>query len=123
MVSVDAGNIRLRDALEATRSLFLRELPAHVCAGPLPVGCVTFAELPLKDVDVDLPSIKHFLDVIRNIPPKDIDVDHLKTIFRDQAWSELPTIFNSKGNPDIRLLTQYFLLPQVDGSVCFVKHM
>ena len=123
MVSVEADNIRLRDALEATRSLFLRELPAHVCAGPLPVGCVTFVDLPLKDLDVDSPSIKHFLDVVRNIPEKDIDVDQLKAIFRDQAWSELPAVFNPKGNPDIRILTQYFLLPQVDGSVCLLKHM
>ena len=50
-------------------------------------------------------------------------MDHLKIILRDQAWSELPTIFNPKGNPDIRLLTHYFHPPQVDGSVCLVKHM
>ena len=46
---------------------------AHVYAGTLPVGCVTFVDLPLKELDLNLPSApstKHFLNVIRTIPEK-----------------------------------------------------
>ena len=41
--------------------MFLGDLTAHVCAGPLPVGSVIFLGLPLKELGVGSPSIKHHL--------------------------------------------------------------
>ena len=41
MVSVDPENVRLKDAVEATQNLFLRDMPSHVCVGPLPVGVIS----------------------------------------------------------------------------------
>ena len=67
------------------------------------MGFVAFVKLPLTDVDVHSPSIKSFLGIIRNISEKGIDIDHLKVIFKGQAWLEFPTIFNPSGNPSFLL--------------------
>ena len=39
----------LTNAIDATEHLTLRELPARVHVGPLPVGSVTPLTLPLKE--------------------------------------------------------------------------
>ena len=46
MVSIDPGNIRLQDAIDATVAMSLRDLPDHVCVGPMPPGAITALELP-----------------------------------------------------------------------------
>eukprot|EP00434_Breviolum_minutum_P022844 symbB.v1.2.020156.t1/scaffold1679.1/size106129/4 len=42
-------NMSLSDVIEATEHLVLRDLPAHVPVGPLPVGPLTPSTLPLKE--------------------------------------------------------------------------
>ena len=48
-MEVEGDNMSLSDAIAATQHLTLRELPAHVHVGPLPVGSVTPICLPLKE--------------------------------------------------------------------------
>ena len=64
MVSVDPGALHLDNAVQATQSLFFRDLPAHVCVGPMPPGSLLVTDLPLKDLDENSPNIKHFLDLV-----------------------------------------------------------
>ena len=48
-MEVEGDNMSLSYAIAATQHLTLRELPAHVHVGPLPVGSVTPICLPLKE--------------------------------------------------------------------------
>ena len=123
MVSVDPGALHLDNAVQATQSLFLRDLPAHVCVGPMPPGSLLVTDLPLKDLDEHSPNIKHFLDLVLDIPPDAIDVPALKAIFRDQAWEELPEFMKLKVRPPFDTVTQFFLLPQSDDQLCLLKHV
>ena len=47
-MEVGGDNMSLSNAIAATQHLTLRELPAHVHVGPLPVGSVTPICLPLE---------------------------------------------------------------------------
>ena len=47
---VDGENMSLKDAIEATEHLTLRELSSHVHVGSLPVGSMTPATLSLKEL-------------------------------------------------------------------------
>ena len=49
-MEVEGDNMSLSDAIGATEHLTLRELPAHVHVGPLPLGSVTPSTLPLKEL-------------------------------------------------------------------------
>lgn len=123
MVSVPADNIHLDNAVSATQGLFLRDLPAHVCVGPMPPGALLTTDLPLKDLNVSSPNIKHFLDLVLDIPKATIDVQSLQAIFRDKAWEELPEVMKPKVRPHFQIVTQYFLLPQDDDHLILLKHV
>ena len=123
MVSLHSDEVHLDEAIEATRSLFLRDLSEHVCVGPMPPGALNFMELPLKALDLASPSIKHFVDLILDAPPGDIDLPSLKAIFRDKAWESLPSLLQFKVRPSFETVVQYFLLPQSDEKLCIIKHV
>ena len=124
MVCIAPDDLHLDNAIEATKSLFLRELPEHVCVGPMPPGALNALELPLKDLDVSSPSIKHFIDLITDLPKAAIDLPSLQAIFRDKAWDELPELMKPKERPAFEMVTQYFLLPHADENFyCLLKHM
>ena len=91
-MSISPDDLRLENAIEATKSLYLRDLPAHVCVGPMPPGALNALELPLKNLDLSSPSIKHFVDLITDVPKASIDLPSLQAVFRDQAWHELPEV-------------------------------
>ena len=123
MVSVPADNIHFDNAVSATQGLFLRDLPAHVCVGPMPPGALLATDLPLNDLNVSSPNIKHFLDLVLDIPKSTIDVPSLQAIFRDQAWEELPEVMKLKIRPTFQTVSQYFLLPQDDDHLILLKHV
>ncbi|CAJ1458372.1 unnamed protein product [Effrenium voratum] len=87
----------------------------------MPVGGFTLPELPLRDLDAGAPSIKHFVDVVMDIPAGDMNIENIKAIFRDQA-DELPAVMKPKSRPIFDTATQYILLPQTDGNICLLKH-
>ena len=121
MVCIAPDDLHLDNAIEATKSLFLRELPEHVCVGPMPPGALNALELPLKDLDVSSPSIKHFIDLITDLPKAAIDLPSLQAIFRDKAWDELPELMKPKERPAFEMVTQYFMLMKistVSSSTC-----
>lgn len=123
MVTVSPDSIHLHNAVTATQGLFLRELPTHVCVGPMPPGALLATDLPLKDFDPRSPNIKHFVDLVVNIPKNTIDIEGLHPIFRDQAWEELPEVMKPKVRPTIQTVNQYFLLPQDDDHFILLKHV
>ena len=47
---MDADNIHFSQAKEATEQMVLRELHEHVCVGPMPLGAVNIANLPLREL-------------------------------------------------------------------------
>lgn len=123
MVAPKPEEMHLDDAIQATQSLFLRELPSHVCVGPMPRGALSVLDLPLKDLDVSSPSIKHFVEVVLDIPKDAVDVVSLKATFRDQAWDELPAFMKPEICPIFDTITQYVLLPQSDDQLCLLEHV
>lgn len=123
MVSVDPSNVSLEAALQATSAMSLRDLPQHVVVGPQPPGAVTITDLPLKDLDPESSNLKHFVDVVLDIPAADVDLPQLKAVFRDQAWHDLPGFMQMKQRPTFEYKTQFFLMPQSDESFCLLKHV
>lgn len=124
MVSINPDELQLQNAVDATQSLFLRDLPSHVCVGPMPPGALNVMELPLRALDLSQPSIKHFVDLVIDVPKRDVDVASLKAVFRDKAWDELPAVLKLKKRPTFETVTQYFLLPQTDDEhLRVLKHV
>ena len=123
MVSIDPSNISFQDAIRTTEHMVMRDLPDHVHVGPSPPGSVLVTDLPLKDLDPSSHSLKHFLDLVIDIPAASVDMDNIKAIIRDKAWHDLPTFMQMKERPAFDYLCQYFFVPQSDDSVCLLKHV
>ena len=123
MVSIDPSNIRLQDAIDATSPMSLRDLPDHVCVGPMPPGAITILDLPLRELDSNSVGLRHFVDKVLHIDPAQVEWDQIKAIVRDHAWHELPEVMQFKVRPVFDSIVQYFLLPQSDGQVCLLKHV
>ncbi|CAJ1397648.1 unnamed protein product [Effrenium voratum] len=94
-MALEADNMTLSAAIEATEHLTLRDLAAHV---------------------------HHFVDVIYDVPPGSVNINNLKAIIRDKAWEELPEVLKMKERPKVDYVSQYFLIPQVNGNICVLKH-
>ena len=114
------GNMSLKNAIAPTEHLILRELDAQVRVGPLPSGAMLPMMLPLKQflgIKVNFssypyfpksfltvsvfclhglnqikPSIKHLVDIIYDVEPKEVDIDSVSATIRDNAWEELPNV-------------------------------
>ena len=41
-------------------------------------------------------AIRHFLDILYDVPKEDIDTEMLKGIFKDKAWGDLPYALTTK---------------------------
>ena len=115
-------DITLAIAIEATDHLILWDLPNHVPVGPVPVSGVTPVSLPLKELNPASTSVKHFVDIVWDVDSHAINVDNLKAVLRDKAWDELLEPLTLKERPTFRYISQFFLVPQVDGKICVVKH-
>ena len=50
----------------------------RVCVGHMTPGAVLAADLPLKDLNVQSPNIKHFIDLVVNVPKDSIDIPQLQ---------------------------------------------
>ncbi|CAE7833016.1 unnamed protein product [Symbiodinium microadriaticum] len=67
-------------------------------------------------------AIRHFLDILHDVPKEDIDTDMLKGIFKDKAWGDLPYALKIKGHPNFDYKSQFFILTQYNGKLTIVKH-
>ncbi|OLP89926.1 hypothetical protein AK812_SmicGene28558 [Symbiodinium microadriaticum] len=114
---MDADNIHFTQAREATEQMVLRELHEHVCVGPMPLGAInsTF-HLPPQ-------LMTQFLDVSHDVAKGDLDIDNLKGIFKNKAWSDLPVFMKLQGNPNFNYKTQYFIQEQSNGNYTVIKHV
>jgi hypothetical protein len=113
--------ILFQDALEATKSLFLRELDNYAIIGPMPLGPVHPGLLPIKDLNVLAPSIKHFVDLIEDYDGA-VNYEQLRPIMRDLALNELPEPFSTPSVPTFAYKLQLFILPQPNGNYTVLKH-
>jgi hypothetical protein len=120
-MAIAGDEITLGNALAATSSLHLRDLDHYNMIGPMPLGAVTVADLPLQPLQVHAMSLKHFFDIIADY---DGEVDHnqLRPIIRDKAWGELPAPFSLPAPAPFSYKMQLFILPQADGKHCILKH-
>ncbi|OLQ02920.1 hypothetical protein AK812_SmicGene14187 [Symbiodinium microadriaticum] len=80
---MDADNICFNEAKEATEQMVLRELQEHVAVGPMPQGLFAFPNV----------AIRHFLDILYDVPKEDIDTEMLKGIFKERIIDTLPDGF------------------------------
>ena len=67
-------------------------------------------------------AVRHFIDIVHNIPRGELDVDNLKGIFRDKAWGDLPSCMRMAGHPNFEYKSQYIFVTQNNGNVTLVKH-
>ena len=88
--AVNAEDISLQSALEATKGLILQDLDQYNIIGPMPLGAVTPALLPLVPLQALAPALKHFFDIIRDYSG-DVNYDQLCPIMRDKAFGDLVT--------------------------------
>ena len=144
-------DLSLGAAIEATEHLTLRDLAAHVHVGPLPPGTMTPLTLALREqlvgksifvftsvqtacscvarrhrafrLNRDSPALKHFVDIIYDVPGGTVNPDNLKAIIRDKAWDEIRNVLKMKERPVFDYVCQYFLLPRTNGQICIVKHV
>ena len=123
MVSLDASNITLEDAIQATEFMSMRELPKHVHVGPMSPGSVLLTDLPRKDLGSKLEQPQAWLDVVLDIPTEALDMDSIRAAIRDKAWQELPDFMQWKEQPVFECSCQSFFLPQSDGKSCMLKHI
>ena len=119
---MDPENITLANAIEATSDLFFRQLAQHVRIGPMPLGMVSPSTLPLRDLNTNAAQMKHFFDIIYDYDGR-VNPDALSPLLRDKAWDELPAPFGLKKPLGVDYLLQVFILLQVNGKHCIVKHI
>jgi hypothetical protein len=124
MAAIQADEIGIRQAIDATTYLYIRDLPEHVPVGPLPVGAVNPGNLPFNEMDPNAnQTYSHFFDVVCDIDPMNLTVDNIKAVIRDKAWHELPEQFTLRERPLFTYVVQYFLVPQsANDKLCLVKH-
>ena len=118
MVSIDPSNISFQDAIRTTEHMVMRDLPDHVHVGPSPPGSVLVTDLPLKDLDPSSHSLKHFPDLVIDIPAASVDMDNIKAIIRDKAWHDLPTFMQMKERPAIIYASTFLYPSPMTMSVC-----
>ena len=118
-MAIAGDEITLTGALEP--SLHLRGLDQYNMIGPMPLGAVTVADLPLQPLQIHAVALKHFFDIIMDCDGA-VDHNQLRPIVRDRAWGELPAPFSLPAPAPFNYKMQLFILPQVDGKYCIVKH-
>ena len=117
----------IQTCLDVTDCMVLRSLQAYVIVGPLPAGSVKPDDLPLHAID-PAKMYSTFFDImpgavekVQMEPPIRL-VDQLKPIIKDKAFSELPDTFKLKELLPATAEFQLFLVPQIDGNYCVIKH-
>ena len=65
----------------------------------------------------------HFLDVSHDVAKGDLDIDNLKGVFQNKAWSDLPVFMKLRGNPNVDYKTQHFIQEQSNGNYTVIKHV
>ena len=65
----------------------------------------------------------HFLDVSHDVAKGDLDIDNLKGIFKNMAWSDLPVFMKLPGNPSFDYKTQHFIQEQSNGNYTVIKRV
>ncbi|CAE7863483.1 unnamed protein product [Symbiodinium microadriaticum] len=88
----------------------------------MPQGTINVTNLPIREFASPNAAIRHFLDILHDVPKEDIDADMLKGIFKDKAWGDLPYALKIKGHPNFDYKSQFFILTQSNGKLTIVKH-
>ena len=87
------------------------------------LGGISIIDLPLRDLQRDNTLIKHIVDIVTDITPPNKGV--IEQHVNEGRWSraELPEPFCQKADMEVKLITQFVVLPQANGNVTMLKHM
>ena len=77
----------------------------------------------LQRVSSPAQLMTHFLDVSHDVAKGDLDIDNLKDISKNKAWSDLPVFMKLRGNPNFDYKTQHFIQEQSNGNYTVIKHV
>ena len=122
MVSVEADNLIMTDAMKATENLSLMDLPEDFKVGPLPTSDLNGGSFPFKDIKATDQNMSHFFDYVTDIPIGDVDVAKVEASICNKHFDDLPMHFKFKESTDADIRQQYFLLPQGNDKVYLIKH-
>ena len=117
------GNVSVECGIEATRGMHLSKLLPFPTWTDQAVGGVSVLDLPLQGLSGNQSLLKHFVDIINDVPPPDKNI--IETTVNSGSWGrrELPEPFCPKTDMDVKLVTQFVVIPQNNGKVCVVTHM
>ncbi|CAE7258121.1 unnamed protein product, partial [Symbiodinium sp. CCMP2456] len=64
-----------------------------------------------------------FIDVPHDVAKTDLDIDNLKSISKNKAWSDLPVLMKLKSTPNSDYKTQHFIQEQSNGKYTNINHV
>ncbi|CAE7504581.1 unnamed protein product [Symbiodinium natans] len=115
------GDTAVSTGLDATRGMHLsKQLPYPIWSDQA-LGGISIMDLPMTELGNTNTLLKHFVDVITNVPPPDKNT--IESLINAGKWNELPPPFCPKQKLDVKLVLQFAVLPLTNGNVCIVKHV
>ena len=115
------GNTTVDTGIEATRGMHLSKILPYPLWSDQAPGGISVLDLPITEVNDGNNYIKHFVDLICDVPPP--DKQHIESLINEGKWNQLPAPFCPKQILDLKLHTQFAVIPQANGNVCVMKHM
>ena len=114
------GNTDCTTGINATRGMHLsRPLPYAVWSDQA-CGGVSIPDFPMTALP-DKCMVKHFVDVIMDVPPPNKQM--IESVVNQGKWSHAPAPSCPKTVMDVKLITQFVVLPQDNGNMCVLKHV
>ena len=109
--------------IEATKGMYLSKPLPYPSWSDQASGGMSIMDLPLQDLPRDQAMLKHFVDVIADVPPPDKTA--IETAINAGTWGrdKLPVPFCLKADMELKLITHFVVLDQSNGKVTIMKHM
>ncbi|CAE7829059.1 unnamed protein product [Symbiodinium sp. CCMP2592] len=114
------GNTDCTTGINATRGMHLSRPLPYAVRSDQACGGVSIPDLPMTALP-DKCMVKHFVDVIMDVPPPNKQM--IESVVNQGKWSQAPAPFCPKTVMDVKLITQFVVLPQDNGNMCVLKHV
>ena len=117
------GDVSIEVGIEATKGMYLSKPLPYPSWSDQASGGMSIMDLPLQDLPRDQAMLKHFVDVIADVPPPDKTA--IETAINAGTWGrdKIPVPFCLKADMELKLITQFVVLDQSNGKVTIMKHM